>query len=90
MKQFKVEEIPNIVDNIRDYFKVQSYESNIIKWCEENINFSDEISAQRDRLDFNQYPYQIEPLKACADLNKRRIVTVCFPEQMRVTPKGDF
>lgn len=79
--KFQIIELEDPCKSIKEFFNLQSFESDIITWCSENINFSDEISAQRDRLDFSQYPYQIEPLKACADLNSRKIVTVVFPEQ---------
>ena len=80
MKQKK--KLFNLVSEIRKFFKLQAYEA-IIPWAEKNINFSSEISAERNFLDFNLYPYQIEPIKAWEDLSIIKEVVLVSPEQMR-------
>ena len=72
----------DLITEIRKFFEIQAYED-IISWAEKNINFSNDISAQRNFLDFSLYPYQKEPLQQWEDLNHRKEVVVCSPEQMR-------
>ena len=72
----------NIIKEIRKFFEIQAFQS-IIPWAEKNINFSNDISAQRNFLDFSLYPYQVDILKQWEDLNHRKEVVVCSPEQMR-------
>lgn len=72
----------NLSEEIRRYFDIQSFES-IIPWAEKNIDFSKDISAQRNRLDFNLYPYQKEVIQQWEDLDHIKTITVCAPEQMR-------
>ena len=72
----------NLIEEIRKFFEIQAYDD-IISWAEKNVNFSSDISAQRNFLDFSLYPYQIEPLKQWEDLNHRKEIVVCSPEQMR-------
>ena len=72
----------NLIKEIRKFFEIQAFES-IIPWAEKNINFSNDISAQRNFLDFSLYPYQVDILKQWEDLNHIKEVVVCSPEQMR-------
>lgn len=48
--------------HILRYFNITPYEP-IVQWCEKHIDFSDQISAQRNKLDFQLYPYQVPILK---------------------------
>lgn len=52
----------NIVEHVKRYFNITPY-APIIQWAEKNIDFSDQISAERNRLDFEQYPYQLPIIK---------------------------
>ena len=72
----------NLIKEIRKFFEIQAFQS-IIPWAEKNINFSNDISAQRNFLDFSLYPYQVDILKQWEDLNHRKEVVICSPEQMR-------
>jgi superfamily II DNA or RNA helicase len=72
----------NLSEEIRKYFDIQSFE-HIIPWAEKNIDFSKDISAQRNRLDFDLYPYQKEVIKQWEDLDHIKTITVVAPEQMR-------
>lgn len=72
----------NLIDSIRGYFNIQPF-MEIMPWIEKNINLSDDVSSERDRPDFSQYPYQIEILKQWEDLNIRKHVIVVSCEQMR-------
>lgn len=72
----------DLIKEIRKFFEIQAFQS-IIPWAEKNINFSNDISAQRNFLDFSLYPYQVDILKQWEDLNHRKEVVICSPEQMR-------
>ena len=72
----------DLIKEIRKFFEIQAYED-IISWAKKNINFSNDISAQRNFLDFSLYPYQIDILKQWEDLKHIKEVVVCSPEQMR-------
>lgn len=78
MKTAKFELIPEI----RKFFEIQAFQS-IIPWAEKNVNFSNDISAQRNALDFSLYPYQVDILKQWEDLKSIKTVTVVAPEQCR-------
>lgn len=70
----------DLIKEIRKFFEIQPFQS-IIPWAEKNINFSNDISAQRNFLDFSLYPYQKEPLQQWEDLKSIKTVTVVAPEQ---------
>lgn len=72
----------NLIQEIRKFFEIQAYED-IISWSQKNINFSNDISAQRNFLDFDLFPYQKDILKEWQDLKHIKTVTVCAIEQMR-------
>ena len=75
----------SLTDHIRTYFEIVPYKD-IIKWCEDNINFSDDVSAERTKLDFSQYPYQLPIIKQWQmKPNVIKNITVTMPEQMGKT-----
>lgn len=74
----------DLIKEIRKFFEIQAFQS-IIPWAEKNINFSNDISAQRNFLDFSLYPYQVDILKQWEDLNHIKTVTVVAPEQLGKT-----
>lgn len=53
----------------------------IISWAADEIDFSEDVSAERDRLDFSLSPFLIEPLRAWEFSGKIREVAVCGIEQ---------
>ena len=75
----------DLTEHIRTYFNLVPFKD-IIKWCEENIDFSDDVSAERNKLDFKQYPYQIPIIKQWQmKPNVIKNITVTMPEQMGKT-----
>lgn len=74
----------DFIEAVRGYFKLTPYMP-IIDWVEKYINYTDDVSAERDKPDFTQYPYQIEPLRQWEDLSIRKHVTVMACEQMGKT-----
>lgn len=71
----------NLIDHIKRYFSIIPYQD-IISWCQKNIDFSDQISAERNKLDFSLYPYQIPILKEWQNQKKKiKTIVVVAPEQ---------
>lgn len=76
----------DLIQSIRDYFKINPYMP-IMDWIDKNISFSDDVSAERDKPDFSQYPFQVEVLKTWEDMNLRKRVVVTAVEQVRLTAR---
>lgn len=74
----------DLIQSIRDYFKINPYMP-IMDWIDKNISFSDDVSAERDKPDFSQYPFQVEVLKTWEDMNLRKRVVVTAVEQVGKT-----
>ena len=72
----------SLTDAIRGYFSIQPF-MEIMPWIERNINLADDVSSERDRPDFSQYPYQVEILRQWEDMGVRKHVIVVSCEQMR-------
>lgn len=53
----------------------------IIDWAKENIDFSEDASAERSRIDFDLSPFLVEPLRCWDFSGKIREVAVCGIEQ---------
>lgn len=71
----------DLIEHIRRYFNLTPYQD-IISWAQQNIDFSDDVSAERNKLDFNLYPYQIPILKQWENENKAiKTIVVVAPEQ---------
>ena len=71
----------DLIAHIRRYFCITPYQD-IISWCEQNIDFSQQISAERNKLDFDLYPYQIPILKEWENEKKTiKTIVVVAPEQ---------
>ena len=71
----------DLVAHIRRYFSIMPYRD-IISWAQQNIDFSDDVSAERNKLDFNLYPYQIPILKQWQNEKKViKTIVVVAPEQ---------
>ena len=51
-----------IGDSIRNAWAVNQHQD-IITWALDNIDFSDDVSAERDRLDLSLSPFLVEPLR---------------------------
>lgn len=71
-----------LADKIRDYFRLTPFE-HIIPWAQKNINYSLDVSAERSRISFDEFPYQIDPIKEWEDLNSIKTVTLVLPQQRR-------
>lgn len=75
----------NLIDHIRRYFNITPYQP-IIEWCQKNIDFSQQISAERNKLDFELYPYQVPIIKEWQNEKKTiKTIVVVAPEQLGKT-----
>lgn len=75
----------NLIDHIRRYFNITPYQP-IIEWCQKNIDFSQQISAERNKLDFDLYPYQVPIIKEWQNEKKTiKTIVVVAPEQLGKT-----
>lgn len=75
----------DLIEHIRRYFAIMPYQP-IIPWAEKNIDFSDDVSAQRNKLDFDTFPYQVPILKEWQNQKKLiKTITVVAPEQLGKT-----
>lgn len=72
----------NLVNQIRDYFQLTPWQD-IISWSKHNINFSDDVSSQRNFLDLQLTPHLREILQQWQFSGKIKEVTVCGIEQHR-------
>ena len=81
MNKKKEIQIFDLIEHIKRYFNLQPYEQ-IIPWLQKNIDFSQQISAERNKLDFQLYPYQIPIFKQWQiKQNVRKTIVVVAPEQ---------
>lgn len=80
MAEKKVEQF-DFKGAMKSYFTISPY-VDIITWCKDNIDFSEQISAQRNKLDFELYPYQVPILKEWENKEKViKTIVVVAPEQ---------
>ena len=70
---------------IADFFALQQYKD-ILKFAVEDIDLSDDVSADKSKIDLENYPYMLQPLSRCSiQSNIRKEVCIAFPEQMGKT-----
>lgn len=72
----------DLIGSIRSYFKLTPFQD-IISWVEKYISYADDVSAERDKPDFAEYPYQVPIIQTWEDMGIRKHVTVVSCEQMR-------
>ena len=74
----------SIADSLADFVRgalTVTERRDILAWCEENIDFSDDISSERKQFDISLSPFLKDPLRAWQFNGKIREVTVCGIEQ---------
>ena len=49
-------------ESILNFWNITPYQD-IVSWAVDNIDFSDDISAERTKLDLSLTPHLVEPLK---------------------------
>lgn len=81
MPKRKPQPVFDLVGSIKGYFRLTPFQE-IIPWLEKNITLVDDVSSERDSVDFSKYCYQVPILKTWQDFNRRKIVTVVSVEQI--------
>lgn len=72
--------VEKLDEAIRGFWGIHPYQD-IVSWCQEHVDFSDDIGAELKRLNFDMHPYQVEPLRAWEHDNMSRTVQVIGIEQ---------
>ncbi len=67
-------------DALRGFYAISPHHD-IISWAVDNIDFSEDVSAERARLDLTLSPFLVEPLRAWEFSGHIREVAVCGIEQ---------
>ncbi len=65
---------------VRSFYDIEPYQD-ILTWASSAIDFSEDVSAERKRLDLAMSPHLVEPLRCWEFNGLRRDVTVCGIEQ---------
>lgn len=84
MNRMKKSQKFDLIKSIRDYFHITPYMP-IMEWIDSNISYSDDVSAERSKPDFTQYPFQVDIIKQWEDMNSRKRVVVTAIEQVGKT-----
>lgn len=84
--KFNTESSADILANqISSFFQLQDYKS-IIDFALQDIDLSQDVSAEKSRIDLENAPHLRQPLsKLEIQREKRKQVVICFPEQMGKT-----
>lgn len=81
MKLKKQSAIDFLCNSIQNYFNLKPYK-NIIDFCLQDIDLSNDVSSAKDKIDLENYPYMLEPLKNCAlEKNVRKEIVISWPDQ---------
>lgn len=84
-KPLKQTGVETLVEGMADFFDIVEYED-IMSFALNRIDLSDDVSAPHTHLEFDSYPYLVEPIKACAiEDGVRKEVVIAMSEQMGKT-----
>ena len=82
MKLQKENAIDYLANSITNYFDLKEYKD-IVQFALQDIDLSVDISSPKDKVDLDNYPYLVQPLKTLViDDGIRRQVCIAFPQQM--------
>lgn len=85
MKKLQQNNIDLLSQGITSFFDIMPYKD-IIDFALNDIDLSDDVSSDKNKVDLQNYVYLIDPLKSCAiESNIRKEVVISFPEQMGKT-----
>lgn len=85
MKLIKQNNVELLSESMIEFFNVQEYKD-ILQFAVEDVDLSDDVSSDKNRVDLQNYPYLTQPLSRCAiEDNLRKEVVIAFPEQMGKT-----
>lgn len=85
MKKLQQNNIDLLSQGITSFFDIMPYKD-IIDFALNDVDLSDDVSSDKNKVDLENYVYLVQPLKACAiESNIRKEVVISFPEQMGKT-----
>ena len=85
MKLKKENSVDILSSSMLDFFAIQEYKD-ILQFAVQDIDLSDDVSADRGRIDLDNFAYMVQPLSRCAiEDGIRKEVCIAFPEQMGKT-----
>ena len=85
MKLIKQNNEQLLSDKMISFFNIQDYKD-ILQFALQDVNLSDDVSADKNNIDLVNYPYLVQPLSQCAiEDNVRKEVVIAFPQQMGKT-----
>ena len=85
MKKMKSYVIDDLIQNIKQFYNINTYKS-MLEFVKEDVDLSDDLSSDKNKVDLSFSPHLIDPLKsAVIEPNKRKQVVIAFPEQMGKT-----
>lgn len=68
-----------------NYFQIQEYKD-ILQFAIQDVDLSDDVSADKIKIDLQNYPYMVEPLSKCAiEEGVRKQICVSWPQQFGKT-----
>lgn len=68
-----------------NFFNVQQYKD-ILQFAVEDVDLSDDVSADKSKIDLVNYPYLVQPLSKCViEDGIRKEVVIAFPQQLGKT-----
>lgn len=74
-----------LTKTITEFFNVQQYKD-ILSFALQDVDLSDDVSAEKSKVDLQNYPYLVQPLQNCAiEKGIRKEICVAMPEQMGKT-----
>lgn len=81
MKLIKDSAIDIISNDMLSFFNIKEYKD-IITFALQDVDLSGDVSSAKDKIDLENYPYMIQPLKNCViEDNVRKEVVIAWPEQ---------
>ena len=85
MKLNNLNSVDTLSASMLDFFAVQEYKD-ILQFAVQDVDLSDDVSAEKNKIDLVNYPYMVEPLSRCMIENGiRKEICLAFPEQMGKT-----
>ena len=85
MKLLEDNAVNVLADNFLSFFNIQDYKD-IIQFVEQDVDLSNDISANYDKINLDMFPYMVQPLcNATIEKDKRKQIVVVWGDQMGKT-----
>ena len=82
MKQLQKKNYELLSQGIRDFFSIREYKD-ILQFTLQDVDLSDDVSSEHNKVDLDNHKYMLEPLSKCfIDRGIRKEVVIAWPEQL--------